>query len=79
MRHEMHSDSVRIELIYDLMLHELEPIDLMNIYDMNYNTIRNILRLYLQQEGETYKHIRMYSDINDIVLRAAIHNDPQVA
>ena len=78
MRHEVHSDSVRIDLIYDLMLHELEPIDLMNIYEMNYNTIRNMKSLYLQQEGETYKHCRMYADINNIVLRVAIENDPEL-
>ena len=78
MKHEVHSDSLRIDLIYDLMFHELEPIDLMNIYEMNYNTIRNIKSLYLQREGETYKHSRMYADINDIVLRIAIENNPEL-
>ena len=42
---------------------------------INYNTVRNIQSLFLKQRGETYKHVRMYSDINNVALKVATRSD----
>lgn len=76
---EFHSDKQRIDLLYDLIQHDVALTQLQAVHNINYNTIRNIKRLYLQQEGETYKHVRMYSDINNVALKLAILKDPELA
>ena len=42
--------------MYDLMHHQCSPVELTIAYDINYNTIRNMYNLYIQQIGVTYKH-----------------------
>ena len=61
--------------MYDLMHLKRNPVDLTHSYDINYNTIRNMQNLHAQQAGVTYKHQRMYTDINNPVLEAAIKDD----
>lgn len=79
MKHEQHSDAQRIDLIYDLVHHDMPPNELTSLHQINYNTIRNIKSLYFEQVGETYKHLRMYSDINNVTLKVAIWKDPTLA
>jgi len=78
MKYEVYSDSDRIRLIYDIFIHGYKPNQLSEAYQINYNTVRNILNLFLKQEGETYKHTRFYSDINNVALKIAIKNDPNL-
>ena len=73
MKYELHTDKQRVNIMYDLMHHDRSPVELTIEYDINYNTIRNMYNLYVQQVGVTYKHQRMYTDINNPVLRDAIN------
>ena len=65
--------------MYDLMHHSSSPVELTVAYDVNYNTIRYMYNLYIKLIGETYKHQRMYTDINNPVLRVAIRADELLA
>ena len=65
--------------MYDLMHHSSSPVELTVAYDVNYNTIRYMYNLYIKLIGETYKHQRMYTDINNPVLRVAIRADEVLA
>ena len=78
MKYELHSDSQRIRLIYDIVVHGMGPNELSELYNINYNTVRNIQSLFQKQDGETYKHVRMYSDINNVALKVAARSDPSL-
>lgn len=78
-KYKLHTDQQRIDLMYDLMHHNSSHVELSIQYDINYTTIRNMYDLYVQQVGLTYKHQRMYTDINNPVLRVAINNDKKLA
>ena len=78
MKYELHSDSQRIRLIYDIVVHGMGPNELSELYNINYNTVRNIQSLFQKQDGETYKHVRMYSDINNVALKVAARSNPSL-
>lgn len=65
--------------MFDITHHNLSPAQLKTTYGINYNTIRNIFSLFQNQEGETYKHSRMYKDINNVFLKLAMINDRSLA
>ena len=71
----MQTDEQRINILYDLLHLERNAAELTRSYDVNYNTVRNIQALFEQQAGITYKHQRMYTDINNPVLAAAVKID----
>lgn len=79
MKYDLHTDFQRINLIFDITHHKLSPAQLTTTYGINYNTIRNIDSLFQSQEGETYKHARMYKDINNVVLKIAMKHDRRLA
>ena len=56
MKYELHTDKQRVNIMYELMHHDRSPVELTIAYDINYNTIRNMYNLYVQQIGVTYKH-----------------------
>ena len=79
LKQEQHNDKQRIDLIYDLMMHDVSLNELSVAHKTNYNTVRSIKNQYMNQEGETYKHQRRYTDINNVVLKHALRKDPTLA
>ena len=56
MKYDLHTDSQRINLMYDLFHHQSSHVELTIAYDINYNTIRNMQSLYIQELGVMFKH-----------------------
>jgi len=48
MKYELHSDSERIRLMFDIIVHGMGPNELSELYNINYNTVRNIQSLFLK-------------------------------
>ena len=64
--------------MYDLIHLKSNPVELALRYEINYNTVRNMLNLYYQEAGVTFKHQRMYSDINNPIHRIAGGKDAEL-
>lgn len=60
----------RVDIAYENLVHNVCYWDLSSKYNIHYNTIRDIVYKMKHFAGSDFKHLRMYSDINNPLVKA---------
>ena len=62
------ADNVKIDMVFDYYQHYMNFQELSQKYEMNYNSVRNIIDMHAKRVGIFYKHEKLYNDVNNPVL-----------